>query len=105
MSNLTDYEKQAIFACYKTFQAEGLWSKDPEVLKKNFKLWAVKNHPDKNPLNGTKFRDITSCRDTLVSFIVSAMEYRARLHSKRVQKASRERKNASRRSPKQKTKA
>ena len=50
--------------CYGVLQKYNIWSDDYNVLRKNFKLFALKNHPDKG---GAKevFQSVASCKDIL----------------------------------------
>jgi hypothetical protein len=50
--------------CYGLLQKYNIWSDDYNVLRKNFKLFALKNHPDKGGVEEV-FQSVSSCKDIL----------------------------------------
>jgi hypothetical protein len=50
--------------CYRILEKYNIWNDDYNVLSKNFKLFALKNHPDKGGINEV-FQAISSCKDIL----------------------------------------
>jgi hypothetical protein len=50
--------------CYGLLQKYNIWNDDYNILRKNFKLFALKNHPDKGGINEV-FQSVSSCKDIL----------------------------------------
>lgn len=50
--------------CYKTFVDLNIWSEEEDVLLKNWKLYALRNHPDKGG-DAEIFKLVSSCRDII----------------------------------------
>jgi hypothetical protein len=50
--------------CYGLLQKYNIWSDDYNILRKNFKLFALKNHPDKSGVKEV-FQSVSSCKDIL----------------------------------------
>lgn len=58
--------EQDIKKCYDLLKKNNVWNDDYDVLRKNFKMFALKNHPDKG---GAKevFQAVSACKDILDS--------------------------------------
>ena len=54
--------------CFDYFVKQGIWSDDENVLRSNFRKWALKNHPDKVPGNEEIFKMISECKNSISSF-------------------------------------
>jgi type IV secretory pathway VirB10-like protein len=51
--------------CYKYFKDNNIWSDDENEFIRNFRKWALKNHPDKNPNTEEIFKVINNCRQSI----------------------------------------
>jgi hypothetical protein len=56
--------EQDIKKCYDLLKQNDIWNDDYDVLRKNFKLFALKNHPDKGGVKEV-FQAVSSCKDIL----------------------------------------
>lgn len=56
--------EQDIKKCYDLLKQNDVWNDDYDVLRKNFKLFALKNHPDKGGVKEV-FQAVSSCKDIL----------------------------------------
>lgn len=50
--------------CYGLLKQYNIWNDDYNVLRKNFKLFVLKNHPDKGGVKEV-FQSVSSCKDIL----------------------------------------
>lgn len=50
--------------CYKLLKDNDIWDDDYDVLRKKFKVFALKNHPDKGGVEEI-FKAVSTCKDTL----------------------------------------
>jgi hypothetical protein len=62
--NKQQRDRQQIKKCYKLFVENNIWSDDQDTFKKNFKSYALKNHPDKGGSNEV-FALANQCHDIL----------------------------------------
>ncbi len=56
--------------CYELYKKYGIWSDDEKTFRKNYKLWALKNHPDKNnnPDSTKIFQELSNCYSNIENF-------------------------------------
>jgi hypothetical protein len=50
--------------CYSLLKEKNIWDDNYDILRKNFKLFALKNHPDKGGIK-EMFQLVSSCKDIL----------------------------------------
>lgn len=55
-----------IKVCFNILQVNNIWDDNIEKLKKNFKIFALKNHPDKGGIKEI-FQSVSNCKDILVN--------------------------------------
>ena len=56
--------EENIKKCYNLLKENNVWNDDYDTLRKNFKLFALKNHPDKGGIKEV-FQAVSSCKDIL----------------------------------------
>jgi hypothetical protein len=56
--------EQDIKKCYDLLKQNNVWDDDYDILRKNFKMFALKNHPDKGGIKEV-FQSVSSCKDIL----------------------------------------
>jgi hypothetical protein len=56
--------EQEIKKCYDLLKKNNVWNDDYDILRKNFKIFALKNHPDKGGIKEI-FQAVSSCKDIL----------------------------------------